>query len=56
MKQWNFKMNKLCSKTLKILINELSRPVHELETSQKNAICIMVININKIEILLCLIW
>ena len=32
-------MKKLCSKTLKTLINELNRPVHKWETSQKKAIC-----------------
>ena len=37
-------MKKLCSETLKTLINELNRPgsqaVHKSETSQKKAICI----------------
>ena len=37
-------MKKLCSETLKTLINELNRPgsqtVHKWETSQKKAICI----------------
>ena len=44
MEQWNFKIKKLCSETLKTLINELNRPgsqtVHKWETSQKKAICI----------------
>ena len=26
MKQWDFKMKKLCSETLKTLINELNKP------------------------------
>ena len=33
LKQWNFKMKKLCSKMLKSLINELNKPVHKRETS-----------------------
>ena len=53
MKQWNFKMKKLYSKTLKTLINELNRPVHECkwETFQKKAICILIYyNIEEAEI------
>ena len=39
MKEWNFKMRKLCSKTFKILSKELNRPgsIHKWETSQKKA-------------------
>ena len=38
MKQWNFRMKKLWSKTLKILINELKRPAHKWKISQKSGL------------------
>ena len=45
MKQWNFRMKKLCPETVKTLINELNRPgsqaVHKWEGSQKKAIFII---------------
>ena len=40
-------MKKLCSKTLKTLINEWSRPVHKRKASQKRAICILYFCIAK---------
>ena len=40
MKEWNLEMNKLLPKTLKSLVNELSREVGKWQTSQKNVICV----------------
>ena len=52
MKQWNFKMKKLCPKTFKIVINKVTRgetSACKWETSQKKAFCNT--NIEKVEIL-----
>ena len=55
MKQWNFKMKKLCSaKNLKPwLINWTDtdhQAVHKWDTSQKNLFAIQYTNIDKVEI------
>ena len=55
MKQWHFKIKKLCSKTLKTLTNELNRPVLlKWEFSQKKAICIIVYSYWKNQNISCL--
>ena len=46
MKERNFK---LCSKTLKTLINELSKPVHD-KLLRKNLFVLQYTNIEKVEI------
>ena len=43
MKQRNFKIKRLCSRTLKNFINEMYKPVHKREISYKRAICIIVL-------------
>ena len=52
MKQWHFKMKKLCKEKFKILVNvnELNQAVHKRENSQNKAI-IIVYNIEEVEIL-----
>ena len=53
MKQWNFKMKKLCTEKFKTLVNvnELNQAVHKRENSQNKAIFIIVYNIEEVEIL-----
>ena len=55
MKQWHFKMKKLCSKTLKSLINKLNRPAHYVRNVIRKKLFVLYIasilpNIEKVEI------